>query len=410
MPTSISRRSSTGWRRNWPYPAPGSDKVSQLREAQGLQDNLRELGTGTVALYTLVGEQKYRVLLITPNSLRAAEYAIPAAELNRKVLAFREVVADPRRDPRPLAQELYRILVGPIAKDLADAGAQTLMWSLDGVLRYLPIAALHDGQHYLVERYPNVLYTPASLPRLKDPPSARWSGLGLGVSRALAGFNPLPAVPLEMKAVIRDETAAAGTGGVVRGRVLLDDVFTKEAFITELRHGYPLVHIASHFQFQPGKETDSFLLLGNGDKMTLEQMRAATRLFSGVDLLTLSACNTATSGAGADGKEVEGFAVLAQRQGAKAVIATLWPVADVSTPLLMREFYRLREEEGMTKAEALQQAQAAMLRGKLKAEGAGIIARGVKFDGEAARFTADPAAPFAHPFFWAPFILIGNWK
>src|SRR5207253_1299522 len=96
------------------------------------------------------------------------------------------------------------------------------------------------------------------------------------------------------------------------------------------------------FQFVPGDETRSFLVLGNGERLSLEEVKNSVNLFSGVDLLSLSACSTGVGGPGADGREVEGFGVLAQRQGAKAIIATLWPVSDESTRLLMRHFYELR--------------------------------------------------------------------
>lgn len=117
------------------------------------------------------------------------------------------------------------------------------------------------------------------------------------------------------------------------GRRLLDDQLTEGTMRTALRERYQLVHIASHFSFRPGNKTDSFLLLGDGSRLTLRQIRDSTNLFGDVDLLTLSACDTATGGCGADGREVEGFGVLAQRLGAAAVIATLWPVADASTQL-----------------------------------------------------------------------------
>src|SRR2546422_10263014 len=134
--------------------------------------------------------------------------------------------------------------------------------------------------------------------------------------------------------------------------------------LTELRRQHKVVHIASHFQFQPGNETNSALLLGDGSFLSLAQIKSLPNVFGGVELLTLSACNTATGGSGANGKEVEGFGVLAQRQGAKAVVASLWPVADRSTKLLMQEFYRLREAKGSTtKIEALRQAQIELLRG-----------------------------------------------
>jgi CHAT domain-containing protein/tetratricopeptide (TPR) repeat protein len=384
----------------------GGEKVYQLRESQGLMEDLRELGQGAVALYTVVGEDKYRVVLITPDVQKAAEYPIKAVELNRKIAAFREALQDYKTDPRPLAQELYKIVVGPIAKDLQDAKAETLMWSLDGALRYIPIAALHDGQQYMVERYRNVVFTPASTARLKDQPSAQWRGLGFGVSKALLNFPALPAVPDELRGIFRDE-AAQTNEGVLAGHVLLDDSFNEEALRSGLRQRVPLVHIASHFNFIPGNETDSFLLLGDGQRLSLAQLKGAQNLFGGVELLTLSACDTANGGSGTDGKEVEGFAVLAQRQGAKAVIASLWPVADRSTRLLMQRFYQLRNAQaGTPKAEALRQAQIALLRGTAT-DNMASTQRGIGVD---VIKSTNLGATFAHPYFWAPFILIGNWR
>jgi CHAT domain-containing protein len=199
---------------------------------------------------------------------------------------------------------------------------------------------------------------------------------------------------------------------------MLDEAFTSSAMQMALRQHYSLVHIASHFQFHPGNETDSFLLLGDGSHLTLAQIKSLPNVFSGVDLLTLSACDTATGGNGANGKEVEGFGVLAQRQGAKAVLATLWLVADESTQILMREFYRLREANPQwTKVEALRQAQLALLKGSNRNEpGAGTGQRSSERlnDGPSSArslpFKPDANAKYAHPYYWAPFILIGNWK
>src|SRR5262249_33832025 len=155
-----------------------------------------------------------------------------------------------------------------------QAKAQTLMWSLDGVLRYLPIGALHDGEKYMVERYRNVVITLASLSRLKDKPGVKWRGLGLGVSKAMPGFTPLPGVPEELHGIIRSEDNGGSTArGVLAGKVILDEAFTEEAMKFELRLRYPMVHIASHFKFQPGNETDSFLLLGDGSHLTLAQIK-----------------------------------------------------------------------------------------------------------------------------------------
>ena len=405
-------------------------RVGEVKDALGMQKTLRDLGEGAVLLYTLVGADKYHVMLVTPDTEQAYENPIKGADLARKVLAFREALQNPRSDPAPLARELYNILVGPkLARDLKQAGAKTLMWSLDGVLRYLPVAALQDEQQkYLVETYRNVIFTPASRDRLKDPVAAHWQGLGLGVSKGTdvllpdtnrqLTFNPLPGVPQELRSIIRDKTAAppdtaatqpAPNGdGILEGRVMLDESFTKDALRTALRQQYPLVHIASHFMFQPGNETNSFLLLGSADgqnnKLTIAELKRLS--FEGVNLLTLSACETALGGEKANGIEVESFGVLAQRQGAGAVMATLWPVADASTPLLMKEFYRLRETNaGMTKVEALRRAQMLLLAGELKP-----LANGSSRGLLTATGAAATKPSFAHPFFWAPFILIGNWK
>jgi CHAT domain-containing protein len=111
------------------------------------------------------------------------------------------------------------------------------------------------------------------------------------------------------------------------GEIKIDDQFTRDAMRETLLKRYPVVHIATHFRFEPGNETQSFLLLGDGAHLNMAELKTSANLFGGVQLLTLSACNTGVG----DGTEVEGFGTLAQRQGAKAVIASLWPVMDDST-------------------------------------------------------------------------------
>jgi CHAT domain-containing protein len=393
------------------------EKLFHLRETQGLMADLLDLGPGTVALYTLVGAEKSHVLLITPDVQFAREVPIPAADLGRKMLAFRQVLEAVRHqpsppDPRLLAQELYTLLVGPIAADLRAVRARTLLWSLDGVLRYLPLAALHDGERYLVERYALVGFTPASQPRWKDAPQPWWQALGLGVSKAHTPFPALPGVVRELRGIIRDPTQGA-TEGVLPGTIKLDEAFTGPEMLAALRRGYPVVHIASHFRLHPGDETASFLLLGDASRLSLAQVNTWPTVFGGVELLTLSACHTATGGAAADGREVEGFAVMAQRQGAKAVVATLWPVEDISTHEVMQTFYRLRDAQpGLSKAEALQQAQRQLLAGLEPF----VTATGAR--DSAPEHTRTPPAPlpaltrtaYTHPYYWAPFVLMGNWK
>ena len=208
-----------------------------------------------------------------------------------------------------------------LAGDLKSYGAKTLMWSLDGVLRYVPISALHDGKSYLVERYPNLVFTTASLTRLLDAAAGNWRAFGLGVSKEYKDFPALTAVPRELHSIIR-EAGSAESLGVLPGVIRLDEQFTHKSMIDGLHQGYPIVHIASHFKFNAEREETSFLLLGDGSYLSLEEMQNSPGIFESVELLTLSACDTAS--VGANGKEVEGLAFVAQDLGAKAVVASLW--------------------------------------------------------------------------------------
>ena len=394
--------------------APANQSAENVREeASGMQSIVRELGPGTVALYTLVGETRYRVIVITASTMQAREYPIEAAELRKKVAAFLEALKNPASDPLPASQDLYKILIGPIANDLKGARAQTLMWSLNDVLRYVPMAALHDGKQYLVENYRNVVITPASIGRLKDKVDVSDSSIaGMGVSKDYDGLGALAAVPAELRHIVRDKQVQGATG-VIPGTMMLDDDFTEAHMAEALDKHYPVVHIASHFVLQAGNETNSYLLLGGKDvggkgyHLTLAELRDDPALtFDGTELLTLSACQTGTSGTALNGREVDGLGITAQQKGAKAVLASLWSVADESTALLMADFYKQwLGTLGTTKVAALQQAQLDMLHGTAKTGQSDVSATNTKNATE-----KKPATSFAHPFYWAPFILIGNWK
>ena len=167
---------------------------------------------------------------------------------------------------------------------------------------------------------------------------------------------------------------------------------------------------------QPGNDKDSFLLLGGGEqkRFTVENLRGLS--LTDVELIVLSACNTATPGGEqANGVEIEGFAAVAQKQGAKAVMATLWAVADDSTRDLMVNFYGLQDKNNLTKAEAIRQAQLAMINGKYKSAGGNTGRRSdiIDLSGKSKTqpaFKKDDNAPYSHPYYWAPFVLIGNWR
>ncbi len=384
-----------------------------LLNLRALQSTLRELGERSGApvavLHYLVADSKLHAILTTAGAQLARTTAVSEKVLNAKIAAYRDVLQNPLRDPLPLARELYQLVMAPVAEELRQAGAKTLMLSLDGALRYLPLAALHDGKQYVAENYRLAMFTEAAKDKIKDAPAAAWKVAGMGLTHAVEGFNALPAVKEELASIVR---TGAGASGVLPGVVNLDQDFTAVRMKQALVEAYPVLHIASHFVFNAGTETDSFLVLGDGTHLSLEQLRENDFDFGGVDLITLSACETAVGGGqDANGREIEGFGALAQRQGAKGVVATLWPVADESTGLFMREFYRLREAGHLTKAEAMRQAQIALLKGSVDAAGAENAGKAVGPDSAQVVATAATAsrARYAHPYFWAPFILMGNW-
>jgi CHAT domain-containing protein/tetratricopeptide (TPR) repeat protein len=367
-----------------------------------LQDTLASLGQGAVVLHYVMGESKLRVILTTPSIQIARESPIASSELNRKIQQFHSALSRPGSNPLPLAQELYKHLIAPVAADLKQARAQTLMVSLDGALRYIPLSALHDGSRYLVEDYRIAIYTEAARDRLRDRPQDAWRVAGLGLTRQVADFSALPGVRQEIEGIVK-----AGGRGVLPGEAHFDEQFTALRLHDALDKGYPVLHIASHFEFQPGTQANSYLVLGDGSRLTLQSIKDDDYRFRDVDLITLSACETAIGGGrDANGLEIEGFGALAQKQGARGVIATLWRVADQSTGLLMQDFYRLREAEKLTKAEALRQAQLALLRGQVTGS-SGIQRGAARTDATSAQAAIKPV--YAHPYFWAPFILMGNW-
>lgn len=420
--------------------------MPNLHELQGLQSDLRELAARThvkaAVIYTLVSEKRLNLIFVGPAGPPVPlSYDIPASQLSDKIFAFRDGIQN-ERNVEKASRELYDIVFckGALQQQLAATGITTLMWSLDGTLRYLPLPALRDDQGYLLERYEMEVFTLGSLARLKDEPRANWRLLGLGVTQAhqvqtaqgTDSFDALRGVAGELRGIVNDPQQGYNSG-VLPGQLLLDNGFTKDALQGALRPDagpdgdanatapFEVVHIASHFRLRPGNNADSYLLLGDGQALTLselDKMSNVQPLFAGVDLMTLSACETALSGDKANGAEVDSFGALAQQQGAKAVLATLWSVADDSTSLLMREFYRIRATQpAVTKVQTLRAAQLALLHGTIKGV-AGDTQRkarivGADTAGSAAdrgAFTPDPNAPFAHPYFWAPFILIGNWR
>lgn len=427
-----------------------ADKAPAVPDVAEMYAALRELGATTgqrpAALYTLIGGDDFYILVVTPGGgIKVFKSNVGADDLNAKTLRFYALLQSPTYDPRPLGKELYDLIFKPIQAELKRQNVRTLMWSLDGSLRYVPMAALFDGERYLVERFQNAVFTRADRERMTRAVSRNWTGTGFGSSQEhvvdLLGdgdtirFPALPGVTQELRSIFR----VGGTGaGVLDGEVFTDTEFTKGAFYESMRRRRPLVHVSSHFAFRPGDDSRSFMLLGDNKALTLNEMKKWEGLFDGVELLTLSACNTAATQPDAYGKEIDGFAELAQRLGAGSVMATLWQVSDDSTPWLMKEFYTTRQSNGgRTKAEALKNAQLALLKGTAdtgrfsgarKGSGTSKLEIVVVPDAssqtrsltradiiyvskmDAPLFKHDDRKRFAHPYYWSPFVLYGNWR
>jgi CHAT domain-containing protein/tetratricopeptide (TPR) repeat protein len=450
-------------------PANASNEVSEMPGGEtvwaALVEAKKNSGEEVAAVYQLVTDDGIYSLIVKREVI--SYVYTPAKGIDELAKKYWAVLQSEKYDPRPLGKQLYDVVFKPIEKSLPP-GAKTILWSLDGNLRYVPMAALYDGKQYLVERYNNVTFTRTDNGRLTRAVSPTWNASAFGSSKPHAvyllgnhvSFGALPGVKAELNTLF----AGAGARHVITGDILLDDAFTRENMLARLKQKRPVVHIASHFSFRPGDDARSFLLLGDGTAFTLGDMKRQKDMFAGVELLTLSACNTAAQQPDADGREVDAFFELAQRLGAQSVMATLWPVADNSTPWLMREFYDLKVNKKENKAEALRNAQLALLNGSAKAARSAARSdasqvkivveadtasgttpsprRGGDFSSEqkgtaaptpagtrrdlnktatradtftiakkdAKPFVPDPKRPFAHPFYWSPFVLIGNWR
>jgi CHAT domain-containing protein len=405
-------------------------KVKAVELLESRQRTLEAMGEGTVLVHALSTEDSLYLFLTTPYALAVKESPVPRQELSAMATRLAALLRDGSRDPRPAAKALWDVLMAPIEGELEGAGARTLMFSLDGPLRYVPVAALWDGERWLAERHPTALFTEASLDKLRDGPASAPRAMALGVTREVGGLPKLDCVAGEIAAVVGDAAAgpsgdgrpapsfgagaAEGAAGALPGEAFLDEDFTAERLSGCLSSGADVVHVASHFSFDGLDRWDSFLLLGDGSRLSLRSIRSERAYdFAGLDLLTLSACDTASGIAGGNGSELESFGDTVLLKGAMAVLASLWPVGDESTAALMREFYRLRYLEGLDKAAALQGAQLSLMKGE-----AGPSSQAAPRRGPVSAVPlreAEDAPPwtgtgFTHPVHWAPFIVMGNWR
>lgn len=270
----------------------------------------------------------------------------------------------------PLAQRLYDLLMRPLEPELAARNIDTIVFVPDGALRTVPMAALHDGRDFLLRRYA-IATTPSLTLTDPQPLLARKLNVLLnGLTAPVQGFSALPNVAGELSAI----------GKLFGGKVLRDQEYLLASVEREMSaRPYNVVHIASHGQFL-GDPKRSFLLTYDG-KLTmdlLEKFIAPNRYREQpIELLTLSACQTAAG----DDRAALGLAGVAVKAGARSALASLWYINDVSSAMLVSDFYRNLQDPATSKAKALRDAQLALLKD----------------------------SRYNHPGYWAAFLLIGNW-
>jgi len=388
-----------------------------LTGSKHLQKKLRLMdgraGGKNAVLHYLMHKDRIYVIITTARSQTMIHTVVDEKSFNRDVMVYKTLVVKSAtmghrqkrgvqtidsKDPDDLSRQflnvnrkLYQILFKPVVPQLEKYGTENLLISLDGVLRYIPISTLWDGNNYLLQRYRISRLTASGLRDFKgDLNKNRPAGmtiLGMGTGLGGSGFTPLPHVPGEIRAIVRDETQGYDTR-LIRGKAFVNERFTRNVMLTHLSTGnFPLVHIAGHFKFSPGDERKNRLLRGDGTTMTLKEIRNQGKLFKNVELLTLSACETGTGG---NGEEIDGFGELARQGGARNIIASLWPVADRSTKELMVTFYKYLTQ-GRSIIEALRQAQ-------LKLAGLPDLLNKKSMN----------LSPFEHPYYWGPFIIMSN--
>lgn len=322
-------------------------------------------------VYPIILSDRLEVILSLPDRpLKHYSTVIPQAELETTVEQFRHnlVIRSRRNFYRP-ARKLYDLVIRPALKDLQASQIETIVFVPDGVFRNVPLSALYDGQHYLIEDY-SIALTPGLqllAPRPLKPEKLKTVAAGL--TKGIKGFAPLKYVDSEL-AEIKD---------TVDSVILLDRDFTSEALYQKIESSdYPIVHIATHGQFS-SKIENTFLLAWD-EQIGIDELDRILQTRPGqeaIELLVLSACETATG----DSQAALGMAGMAVRAGAKSTLATLWSVNDRATAKLMSDFYHQLSEQKLPKAEAVRQAQLTLIENPW----------------------------YRHPFYWAAYVLLGNW-
>lgn len=339
-----------------------------------------DFSPATAVFSTIILKDRTAILVSLPNGeKRSAWIDIDSQalideinEFRRELERFMDFVYDPTQ-----AQKLYDWLIRPFASDLEQAQVKTLVFIQDGILRSIPMAALHDGEKFLVQKYAIATTPSLTLTEKKALDRKQLRALIIGLTKeAVVDGRRFPALSNVGKEVSQVEARMPGSKG------LLDEEFTRDRLQQELSQTlYPIIHIATHGEFGTEPE-DTFLVTGDNGKLTITDLEATMRRINvgseAVELLALTACQTAAG----DDRAALGLAGVAVQAGVKSALASLWFIQDASTVKLVNHFYERLLDSDISKAEALREAQLELI---------------------------EAGGQYNHPAYWAPFILIGNW-
>ena len=380
---------------------------------------------GTVLIYPLVLKDKIQFLVAFQAgngavTFRPFETQVSAEHLFKTIQTFRQQLGETNAAGRPKAdlaavkatsQQLYTWLIKPLETELNTPAIKHLVFAPDSTTRYIPLAALYDGKQYLIQRFTISTITAASqtntTARMPKPDGQQSLLLAMGAS-TFPNLNSLDNVPAELDAITK--TGSSGDQeGIYPGSKFLNSTFDYEALKSSLGKGtYRILHLATHGAFKPGRPEDSYLVPGRGQNLTTELIdQLGNHGLGDIHLVVLSACETAVGDRASDGIEIPGISYFFLKNEVKSVMASLWNVNDASTALIMQQFYK-HVATGKTKAEALQAVQQDLIRVKLTAQDAPARADVIVTAKPGRRTAQGVKSDFSHPYYWAPFILIGN--
>ncbi len=263
----------------------------------------------------------------------------------------------------------------------------------------VPIAALYNGQNYLIEKYSVALVPSLQLINPQQLERKQLKVLAAGVSEQIQVrgefFAALVNVPKELEQIKQTFPASQKllnqefTAKTPASQKLLNQEFTAKTIQKQLKLNFPVVHLATHGLFSSNPQ-NNFIITGDSKSISIDELSTLLKEpGTTIELLVLSACETATG----DERAILGLAGMAVRSGARSTLATLWPVGDASTAKFMGQFYQDLKKPGTQQAEALRNAQLSLLE-SLK---------------------QNPPFPELknlppHPYYWASYVLVGNWQ